>query len=90
MTKIKKGFKLCEVADEFIIVAHGLDNVNFSKVISLNEIAAFLWNKAIELEDFNADTLAAFVLEDYEIDEETALKDSQTFITQLITEGLAE
>ena len=88
MTKIKQGFKFYEVGDEFIIVAHGLENINFSKVINLNEVAAFLWKKAAELENFDAETLCALVLEEYDIDSDTALADSKTFIDKSIEEGI--
>ena len=41
--KIKNGFELREVCGENVIIAHGVDNIDFTKVISLNESAAFLW-----------------------------------------------
>ena len=46
--KQKKGFVLREVCGEKVIVAEGLETINFGKLISLNETAALLWKKAME------------------------------------------
>ena len=42
--KIKEGFELRSICGENIIIAHGKQNINFTKVISLNESAADVWN----------------------------------------------
>ena len=41
--RIKDGFELREICGEHVILSHGMDNIDFSKIISLNETAAFLW-----------------------------------------------
>ena len=38
--KIKEGFEIQNVCGEHIIVPAGVDNVDYSKIISLNETAA--------------------------------------------------
>ena len=55
--KIKKGFDLREVCGENIVVAYGRENIDYNKVISLNESAAYLW-KAVAGKNFTADTMA--------------------------------
>ena len=40
--KIKEGFELRDVCGEFIIVAFGEQNIDFTKIINLNESAAML------------------------------------------------
>lgn len=40
--RIKEGFELREICGEHVILSHGMDNIDFSKIISLNETAAFL------------------------------------------------
>ena len=42
--KAKKGFKLRNVCGEHVIVAEGIDNVDFTNIISMNESSAYLWN----------------------------------------------
>ena len=69
--KIKNGFELRVVCGEAIVVAHGLENIDFSKIINLNESAAYLW-RAVEGKDFDAPMLAQLLTEEYEVDPETA------------------
>ena len=56
--KIKKGFVLREVCGEKVIVGEGLETINFGKLISVNDTAAMLWQKATELGDFTIEQLA--------------------------------
>ena len=87
--KIKKGFELREVCGENIIVAYGIENIDFNKVISLNESATFLW-KQIADKDFTADTMASLLCQEYEVDAETAKKDAQALLDEWIKVGLVE
>ena len=38
--RIKEGFELREICGEHVILSHGMDNIDFSKIISLNETTA--------------------------------------------------
>ena len=87
--KAKKGFNLRTVCGENIIVAEGLSNIDFSRIISLNESAAYLW-KSIQGKDFDADTLANLLAEEYEVEKETAQNDAATLIKQWNDAGLIE
>ena len=40
--KIKEGFTLHELGDEYIVIHDGMTNVNFDKLLSLNATAAYL------------------------------------------------
>ena len=73
--RIKEGFELREICGEHVILSHGMDNIDFSKIISLNETAAFLWKQAVGNEAISEDGLVSSLLEAYEVDEETARKD---------------
>ena len=73
--RIKEGFELREICGEHVILSHGMDNIDFSKIISLNEKAAFLWKQAVGKEAISEDGLVSSLLEAYEVDEETAHKD---------------
>jgi hypothetical protein len=87
--KIKKGFELRTVCKENIIVAFGEENIDFSKVISLNESAALMW-RAVLGKDFSAEDMADALMQEYEVDRETALKDAQTMLQQWLEVGLIE
>lgn len=73
--KIKKGFVLRNVCGENVIVGEGLDAINFGRMLSLNETAAFLWKKAMEYGDFTADSLAAALCQEYDVNLAQALSD---------------
>lgn len=72
--KTRKGYSLRTLGKEYILVADGFEAVDFSRMVSMNESAAFLW-KAIEDKDFDADTLARLLMEEYGIEREVADKD---------------
>ncbi len=87
--KTKKGFNLRTVCGENIIVAEGLDNIDFSRIINLNESAAFLW-KNIQEKDFDVDTLTSFLTAEYEVDEQTARLDVVKLIDEWDKAGLID
>ena len=41
--KKKTGFQVRDIAGEKVLVAYGLENIDFSKMVSLNETACFIW-----------------------------------------------
>lgn len=77
------------VCGEAVIVAHGKENIDFSRVINLNESAAYLWNKVIGT-DFDAERLADLLCEEYEVDRATALRDSERTMQDWQGAGLTE
>lgn len=87
--KIKSGFELHNVMNENIIVAYGKQNINFSKVITLNESAAYVWNNLIGKE-FTAQTIADLLMQEYEVDEATVLADAERLLGDWINVGLVE
>lgn len=87
--KIKDGFVLREICGEKIISGEGLNQVNFSKFIRLNDSAAFLLKK-VEHEEFTAETLAKLLCEEYEISEEIAAKDAEALCKSLVEAGIVE
>ena len=72
--KTKKGFRLRNICGENVIVAEGIENIDFSRIISMNESAAYLWNN-VQGKDFDADTLVELILQEYDTDEQTARRD---------------
>ena len=45
--KIKEGFVLRQMCGENIVAGEGLQNINFNKLLSLNESAAYLWKEVV-------------------------------------------
>lgn len=79
--KISKEFALREIAENYIVVPLGENAISFNAMITLNETGAFLW-KQLENEKTEQQLLAA-VLEEYDIDAETAKADIAKFIEKL-------
>ena len=80
--KIKKGFVLREVCGEHVIIGEGLGAINFGKMLALNESAAWLWKKAVEMGDFTIESLAEKLCQEYEVSEEEARQD----VTEIVGE----
>ena len=87
--KIKKGFRLRTVCGENVIVAEGVENIDFSRIISMNESAAYLWNN-IQGTVFDVELLTKLLLEEYEVDEATAQRDAALIVEKWLEAGIIE
>ena len=85
--KTVEGFRMRAFAKEHIIVGESLKQVNFNKMISLNETAAYLWEN-IEGKDFTEEDMVKLLLDKYDVDEETATKDVKNLVSQWISAGI--
>lgn len=86
--KIKEGFVLREVCGEKVIVGEGLGAVDFGRLVSLNDTAAWLWSKGQELGEFTVETLAGALCEEYEVSEERARTDVQALLDKWVEMGI--
>lgn len=87
--RIKDGFELREVCGEKVILACGMNNIDFSKIISLNETAAYLWTVAVG-DDFTEDMLVRALLDEYEVTEDVARRDVTNIVSKWKEIGLLE
>ncbi|NZA39789.1 PqqD family peptide modification chaperone [Eubacterium callanderi] len=76
--RIKEGYMLREAAGETVVVPFGEEALNFQGIISLNETGALLW-KELEQGCEKKDLVQA-LLDEYEVDTETAEKDVNEFL----------
>lgn len=88
--RLKKGFVLREVCGEKVIVAEGIETIDFGKLISLNDTASWIWQKASELGDFNTTQLAEALCQQYEVEPAQATVDVNSLISQWTELGLTE
>lgn len=84
--KIKDGFILRQVADNYLVVAVGDAVKDFNGIINLNETGAFLW-KILE-SGATEEELVKKLTEEYDVDEETAKKDVGKFVAKLAEANL--
>lgn len=87
--RIKPGFELRHICGEHIIVATGLENIDYSQLISLNDSAAYLLD-AVKDRDFTPADLAALLLKEYDVDAQTAQRDAEAIAQKWQETGLTE
>ena len=72
--KTKAGVRLTNVCGVNVLIAEGKENIDFSNIISMNDTAKFLWEKAnAEGKDFTEEGLAKLLVDNYEIEENVPL-----------------
>lgn len=87
--KLNGKYKLRKVSGTYVIVKlGGGETLNFSKLITINETGAFIFNKLAE--EISMDELVGAMLDEYEIDEAAAREAADSFITKLVDLGIAE
>ena len=87
--RIKEGFILRAICGEYVVVGEGLAQVNFNKMLSLNNSAAYLW-KELEGKDFTLDTMVDLLLENYDVTREQAAEDVEKLLQIWIKEGVVQ
>lgn len=80
--KLDAKYKVREMAGEHIIVMPGRYGADMTRVIALNATSLYLWN-ALQEREFELSDVADLLVEEYEIDRETALHDAERWIGQL-------
>lgn len=79
-----------DVCGEKVVIAQGIENLDFSRMISLNETAAYLWEQAVAGRDFEEAGLVEALCREYEVDEERALADVRNLLGDWKRQGLIE
>lgn len=86
--KIKEGFMLRQVAGSWIVVPLAQRVVEFNGLMTLSESGALLWKRMER--DVGIDELVKAILEEYDIDEETARTDVKELVEAISERGLIE
>ncbi len=80
--KIKKEYKVREMAGEHVVIVQGRYGADMTKLISFNATSLYLWNE-LQGREFDADTVVALLTARYNIDEPTARRDAEAWIARL-------
>lgn len=86
--KIKNGFVLRNVMDEYIVMPTGDNIAKFDGAVVLNEVSAFIY-KLLEAPMCRDDLLTA-VLDEFDVDEATAAADLDALLDKLADMGILE
>jgi hypothetical protein len=85
--RIIDGFILRNVMGQATIVGEGVGQIDFNKLITLNDSAAYLW-QSVEGKEFDMQTLANLLVDKYGIDQDTALTDAKAIANKWIEIGV--
>ena len=80
--KIKDGFVLRQVGGTYVVVAVGLQTLDFKGMIRLNETGAFLWEQ-LSKTDCSKEQLVDCMTAEYDVDGQTAAADVDVFVQSL-------
>lgn len=86
--KIKDGFAKRKIADSNIVVPVGAATNSFNGMITLNESGSFFWDCLTC--DTSVDDIVKKVLEEYDIDAQTAKNDVEAFVKMLRENNLLD
>jgi len=87
--KIKDGFLVKKILDDYLVVPTGDNIVDFSVVVSLNESGAFLWEQ-LETEKTEAELVDALMATFAPLEQSVAENDVAEFINLLKTHGFLD
>ncbi len=85
--KVKEGLKLNSVCGQTFLVPMGETNIDFSKLIALNESSLVMW-KRMSQGEFTEDDLVQVLLDEYEVEDAVARNDVKKIIKQFKDENL--
>ena len=77
-----------QVGGEWVVVGEGLSAINFNRLLSLNDTAAWLWQQAMEQGDLTVDSLADRLSEEYDVTTEDARRDVAELVGKWQQEGI--
>lgn len=87
--RIKEGFTLRSIVGQYVVIGEGISQVNFNKMITLNDSAAYLW-QSVEDKEFTVGDLTALLLDKYDVDEEKAAVDAAALAGKWIDAGIVD
>ncbi|MGO3807851.1 MAG: PqqD family protein [Sphingobacterium sp.] len=85
--KLRSDITLRKVGNEYIIVEPAQGMVDLSKVFTLNETAAFLWEQ-LKDHDFSQSDVVQQLLDNYQVEEGQAQVDAAALIEHFREQGL--
>lgn len=87
--KKKEGFEMRSVCGEKFLMATGVENIDFDRLVVLNETAAFLW-EAMGDAEFTIDELVEKLTAEYEVSAEEARSGIGQLLDDMKKAGVVE
>ena len=73
--KIKEEYELQRVCGEALLVPANAEEIDEKEIINLDPVSEYLWEKVATMESFTTETLVELLMQEYDVDEETACED---------------
>lgn len=86
--KLNGKYRLRKVNDSYVVVNLSGGELNLSRLITVNETGAFIFEKLAE--EISMDELVDAIMEEYDIDRDGALNAAQTYVKKLADMGMAQ
>lgn len=86
--KLKQDFILAEVAGEYVAVATNSNLDSERKIIRMNDTGKLIWDGIANGKDERA--IVSDLMDQYEVDEQTAAKSVARILQQMIDTGIVE
>ena len=86
--RLKDDYVLRQLGGTWVILPLADATVNFSDILTLNDVGALLWNVLKDTCDKEA--LVKALLDEYEVSKEQATNDVEEFLEKLIRIGCVE
>ncbi|MCK9303940.1 MAG: PqqD family protein [Bacteroidales bacterium] len=85
--RILHGCKIRDVAGDKVVIIKGKEGMDLTRVVMLNKSAELLFEK-LRLKDFSHKEAAEILMEEYGIEKEQSMKDSENWIASMKDAGL--
>jgi hypothetical protein len=85
--KLKENLNVRKIGDEYMMVSDSGSGLDYTRVISLNESAAYLVQE-VNQKEFTKEEWITLLMDKYNVDEEQAKADVKLLIEKFAKEGL--
>lgn len=86
--KLKQDYMLAEVAGEYVAVATNSNEDSARRIVRMNDTGKLIWDGIANGKDERA--IVSDLMDQYEVDEQTAAKSVARILQQMIDAGIVE
>ncbi|MCI9273782.1 MAG: PqqD family protein [Clostridiales bacterium] len=86
--KVKDGFILRKMSDMGVVAPVGEISENFHGMVTLNQTGIYLWE--LMQQEITGEQLAESLMEEYDVDQETAAQDVENFLRKAREAGIVQ
>lgn len=85
----KPNFELRDICGERVLIANGIENIDFGALVHLNATAADIYTNFKSME-FNLQQVVEYITKEYDVNETTATNDVKRLFEELARNGILE